>query len=271
MRIIPDRQGTPCAELRRAHFLAAFCRKVETMRIVSFGRCNFHCPYCKRDGQYVDAAGNIISSGEFPDEVVFAALETALAKGQRIRLSGGDPCMHLRDSLRIAQWAAERGQKLSIAHNGSSPKFVEQMLPYLDYAAIDLKAGDAEEFNFRAGLRNGQGGRMMARSIQVQDMLSRAGVLVDVRTPVFAETTLDDMHRIAELVAADGDVGNEFLTFRAYRPIAGLDWPVPSPEAVGEMAQEVSRQFPELPIGMRARWKGGFTIWRAGKELSRAK
>lgn len=269
MPIIPDRKGIPCSELRRAHFLAAFGREVETVRIVSFGRCNFHCPYCKRDGQYVDEDGNIISSADFADEAVFAALEDAVGKGQRVRLSGGDPCMHLADSLRIAQWARDRGQKISIAHNGSSPKFVEAVLPYLDYAAIDLKSSDLDDFNLRAGLKNGQGARMLARSIQVQDMLSRAGVLVDVRTPVFAETTIDDMLHVAELVVADGDVGNEFLTFRCYRPIAGLDWRVPAPEAVGEMAAEVSRRFPQLPIGMRARWKGGFTIWRGGEEMKK--
>lgn len=268
VRIIPDRKGTPCAELRKAHFLRAFGREVETMRIVSFGTCNFHCPYCKRDGQYIDDAGNIISSRDFPEAEVYTALEDAVAKGQRIRLSGGDPCMHMRESLKIAEWAKEKGQKISIAHNGSSPRFVEAIAPYLAYAAIDLKSPYPDDFNLRAGLVNGQGARMLARSIEVQDFLSRSGVPVDVRTPVFAETTIDDMLRVAELVVAGGDPGHEFLTFRCYSRIAGLDWAVPSAERVGEMVQEVSRQFPGLPVGMRARWKGGFTIWKAGTELA---
>ena len=268
MRIIPE-AGRPAQEVRPAYFLRAFGRPVEEMRIVSFGRCNFNCPYCKRDGQCLDSAGNIITSAEFPEGEVFAALEDAVQKGQRIRLSGGDPCMHLKDSIRIAEWVKERDQKISIAHNGSSPKFVEQMLPNLEYAAIDLKAASPEEFNLRAGLKNGQGKKMLENSLLVQTILANAGIILDVRTCVFSTTTIDDFFRIAELIVKTGNPARKFWTVRTYKPVAGIDWrPLPQ-ETVAEWCQIISASFPELPIGLRAKWEpsGGFQIWKAGKEI----
>ncbi len=267
MRIIPF-GGKPATEVRPAYFLRVFGRPVEEMRIVSFGRCNFNCPYCKRGGQWLDSAGNIITSAEFPDGAVFTALEDAVQKGQRIRLSGGDPCMHLRDSMRIAEWAMGKGQKISIAHNGSSPKFVEQLLPYLDYAAIDMKAATPDEFNLRAGLKNGSGKKMLENSIFVQTILANAGIMVDVRTCVFSTTTLDDFFRIAELIVKSGNPACKFWTVRTYKPVAGIDWrPLPQ-ETVKEWCQVISASFPELPIGLRAKWEpSGFQIWKAGKEI----
>lgn len=269
MRLILE-QGKGAREVRPAYFLRAFGRPVEEMRIVSFGRCNFNCPYCKRDGQWVDFAGNIVTSAEFPDEAIFAALEDVLQKGQRIRLSGGDPCMHPRDSMRIAEWAREKGQKISVAHNGSSPKFVEWLLPYLEYAAIDLKAATPGEFNLRAGLKNGMGGKMLENSLLVQTILANAGILVDVRTCVFSTTTIDDFFRIAELIVKSGNPAYKFWTVRTYKPVAGIDWqPLPR-ETCKDWCQAISEAFPELPIGLRAKWEpSGFQIFKAGEEIWR--
>jgi len=253
-------------ERRKADFLKYFDREVEVTRIVSFGSCNFHCPYCKRDGQQVDQNGNIIRSVEVSDEEVFKILQKSLDAGERIRLSGGDPVMHPRDSLEIAKWAASQGQKISMAHNGSSIRFAEMMAPYLEYAAIDLKGDNGDELAFRAGLPSRSGKKMLESTIRVQDLLSSSGVLVDIRTPVFGDTTLDQLFSMAELILKGGDTGNEFWTLRKYNEVRHCDWIQPRGETISEYAQIISEKFPELPIGVREKWSnGGFVIYKGGE------
>lgn len=140
-------------EIRKAYFLKDFNRTVEDMMIMSFGSCNYDCPYCKRDGQFKDENNNIVRSSDYSWDLIKTRLDDSAGKGMKVRLSGGDPCMYPKESLQIAEYMSrEHNQKISIAHNGGSPKFVEKILPYLDYAAIDIKGDTNEELCFRAGI-----------------------------------------------------------------------------------------------------------------------
>ena len=248
----------PCGETRRADFLKYFGRNVETTRIVSFGSCNFHCNYCKRDAQFVDDQGNIIRSVLFDwENEIKPMLVKAIENGERVRLSGGDPVMHQKESLFIAKWAMDNyGKKISIAHNGSSLSFVKKIAPYLDYAAIDLKGGTAKELALRAGLHSEVNGQFMLDStIKVQNYLSENGVIVDIRTPVFDTTTLDDLRKMASLITAGGNLDNKFWTLRAYKKVKGCDWGEPNQNDVLEYAKILSKEF-NIPIGLRLKWSG---------------
>jgi len=259
-----------CGEKRSADFLRAFDREIETTRIVSFGTCNFHCAYCKRDGQFTDGNGNIVRSVPVSLEEVKAILRPYLEKGERIRLSGGDPVMFPKESLEIAKWAwDEFGVKISIAHNGSSLRFVQSLLPYLEYVAIDLKGGTPKELAFRAGIPEASGEKMLNSTLKVQDFLSKCGVLVDIRTPVFGDTTLDDLYNMAELITKDGDPTKEFWTLRAYKRVRGCDWLEPNQDTLFEWAKLVSKEFPTLPIGLRLKWsrQKEFVILKGGKKI----
>jgi len=244
---------------------------VETTRIVSFGSCNFHCAYCKRDGQFTNSDGSIVHSVPVTMAELKQILRPAIERGERIRLSGGDPVMFPRESLEIAKWVmGEYGKKISIAHNGSSLRFAQSMAPYLEYAAIDLKGANGAELALRAGLPSAESGEHMLRStLEVQDYLSEAGVLVDVRTPVFGDTPLDDLYRMAEMITLDGDSSKEFWTLRAYKKVRGCDWLEPSQDTLDQWAQMVSEEYPTLPIGLRLKWSGQkkFKIYKGGEEV----
>jgi len=251
---------SPLKETRKADFLAYFGREVETTRIVSFGSCNWHCAYCKRDGHTVDSDGNIVRAVEFSDFEVFEVLEKALADGERIRLSGGDPVMHPADSLKIAQWAMKRGHRISIAHNGSNINFAKMMLPYMDYVAIDLKGDTPRELAKRASISTFEAEKMLKSTIDTQELFASNGVLVDVRTPIFGDTTIDQLYRMAEMILSNG-VQNRFWTLRKYNRVKHCDWLVPDGEYVSELAQRVSEAFPELPVGIKEKWRNSkFTI-----------
>jgi pyruvate formate lyase activating enzyme len=254
-----------CGEVRKADFLAYFNRPIETTRIVSFGSCNFHCQYCKRDGQWVDSNGNIIRASEVEDSLVFEKLEMALERGERIRLSGGDPVMHPKDSLKIAKWAMEKGQKISMAHNGSSVRFADMMLPYMDYVAIDLKGHNATEYANRAGIPLTSSANMLQSALDVQNLFAQNGILVDIRTPIFGDTTLDSLCQMAELILKNG-VENKFWTLRKYNKVKHCTFLEPQGEYVSELAYQVSEKFPELPVGIKEKWKNSsFNILQGGE------
>jgi len=261
INLIPH-DGRPLGEVRKAHFLKAFGLPAENMSIVSFGSCNFHCPYCKRDGQYIDQNGNIYTSREFDFSDV---LKKIVNSENRIRLSGGDPCMFIQESLIIARTVYEQtGRKISIAHNGSSLAFIKQIAPFLEYAAIDLKASNANEFALRAGFNaTNLGDKMLKSSLAVQTFLTvEKGILVDVRTCVFSDTTLDDLLEIAKLISLNNDINKVFWTIRGYNPVAGIDWKKPVHHSLLQMIDDVSSEFPYLKIGYRNKWEDSkFHYW----------
>ncbi len=247
--------GEVGGEVRPLYFYRAFGLAVALARIISFGACNFACPYCKRDGAFRDDDGSIVTAVETGIEQIYRVCDDAVEKGQTVRLSGGDPVVFPKESLAIAEYMRTRhGAKISIAHNGSSPAFAARMAPYLDSAAIDLKAVP-EEMNLRTGLVNGTGAKMFYRAVETQDILSSNGVLVDIRTPIFGTTTLDDMLRLAEEIVRGGRADREFWTWRLYKPVRGCDWSAPNREAVVWMIGEVKARFPDLKIGLRAKWE----------------
>ncbi len=244
-------------EIRPLYFYKAMGREVEDARIISFGACNFSCPYCKREGNFRAADGSIISAVDCTIEDLFAVVDDAIAKGQVVRLSGGDPVVFPEASLAIARRVKEKGGRLSIAHNGSSPRFVKKLLETgaLESAAVDLKA-PRHEFGLRAGLKNGTGEKMYERSIETQDILSASGVLVDVRTPIFSTTTVDDLLEMAADIVRGGRGDNEFWTLRIYKPVVGCDWEPPrSIEYVVWMIGQIKAEYPNLKIGLRAKWE----------------
>ncbi|MFA6995350.1 MAG: radical SAM protein [Patescibacteria group bacterium] len=259
IRCLPYK-GKVGEEIRPLYFYKAMGIEIVDARIISFGACNFSCPYCKRDGNFRNADGSIVSSISATIEDLFKVVEEAVEKRQAVRISGGDPVIYPEASLLIAEKVKGLGGRLSIAHNGSSPQFIKKMVDAgLESAAIDLKA-PAALMNSRTGLNNGSGKRMYQKSIETQDLLSSSGVLVDVRTPIFSNTTLDDMLELAKDIIAGGDGKNEFWTWRLYKPVAGCDFDPPrNIEGVIWMINEVKKNYPSLKIGLRAKWEpGGF-------------
>ena len=247
-------------EVRKAYFLKAFGRAEESMAIFSFGACNYNCPYCKRDGQFKSDGGQILRARTYSWGEIKTHLDRAVAAGQRIRLSGGDPCMFPKQSLQIAEYVwNEYGQKISIAHNGSSPALVEELLPYLDYAAIDVKGATDESLARRAGLKPGRG--RVERTLGVIETLAAADVLVDARTCVFGDTSREELLAIrAVLLDVARSNGGVFWTLRKYNEIASCDFVPGDATLIKAYAEELAT--PELKVGFRDKWTGAtFSIF----------
>ena len=256
-------------EKRQADFLRAFGRSVETTRIVSFGACNFACPYCKRDCQLLDSNGLPIRAHDVTLDEIKGAVKPHIKAGERLRLSGGDPVMFPKESVELGKWAKEEfGEKISIAHNGSSLRYAKMMSQYLEYAAIDLKGYNGRELAFRAGIPEKAGDNMLKSTLAVQDYLAAEGVLVDVRSPIFKETTLDHLYTMASMICRGG-TENKFWTLRAYNPVKWVDWEGVNQDTLLQYAEVISAEFPDLPIGLRLKWSGQkeFAIFKGGKKI----
>jgi pyruvate formate lyase activating enzyme len=239
-------------EVRKAHFLKVFNRKPEDMQIISFGKCNYNCPYCKRDGQFKNENGNIIYSYDVTMEQVKKVIDTAISKGRRIRLSGGDPCMFIEESLHIAKYVMKKhGQKISIAHNGSSLKLINQLLPYLDYVAIDYKGGTAGEIAYRSNTKEKEDS--IETILKIIDVCKQNNVLCDVRTVVFGDTSYISLLSIAEELQK---YDNVFWTLRKYVKVEGCNFKEASVDLVRKYVDELKTTYDSLNIGMRDKWTG---------------
>ncbi len=245
-------------EIRYAYFLKAFGRVEEKMAIFSFGACNYNCPYCKRDGQF-KCGGQILRAQEYTWETVKGFIDEAVSSGKRVRLSGGDPCMFPEKALWIAKYVWETyGEKISIAHNGSSPELVDKLMPYLEYAAIDMKGATDESLARRAGLTLRAG--RVERTLDVIRMLAKNGVLVDVRTCVFGDTTLEELISIRKMLLDVSQGDNIFWTLRKYNEIASCDFIPGDAELIKKYAEILAT--PRLRVGFRDKWTGAtFSIF----------
>ena len=240
-------------EIRKAYFLQAFNRETEEMAIISFGGCNFHCPYCKRDCQYIDSEGNVIKTKNVSMLDLKAMIDTECNKGRRVRLSGGDPSVYPKESIEIAKYVKENyNSKISIAHNGSNYNYVKSIIKYLDYIAMDYKAFYKENLDKITGVKNP---KMYQK--EILQLCQDNNVIVDVRTPIFEDTTIEELREIARIIS---QYNNVFWTLRKYNEVKGCDFKVPTMEYVTELAEQLSKEF-NIKIGTRNYWKGGFEIF----------
>ena len=114
------------------------------------------------------------------------------------------------------------------------------------------------------------GERFFKLSLETQKIVTDAGALLDVRTPVFGDTPIAEMRRLGEHIAAN-DLSRTFWTWRMYKKVQGCSWTVPEKEAIFEMMREVSADFPKLWMGVRAKWqRGGMVYLREGRILNSA-
>lgn len=260
-------KGQPLSEIRPAYFLKAFNKEVLNMRIFSFGRCNYSCSYCKRDGYNKDDL-DINGAVDVSEEEFMKAVDDAILKKQVIRLSGGDPACYPTFSKTVLQYAKRRGAVTSIAHNGSAPYFVESIVKYLDFASIDFKASAYKKLAEIACIDDNMSKICFENTIKTINILAQNGVYVDVRTCIFDETKIEELDKIAGYIQDGGYNENKFWTLRTYSPVEGCDKRGKTEEEMRKLALSISQKYPKLKIGVRMKWAPeGFLYFLAGEEL----
>lgn len=247
--------------IRGAELGNAVARSLPINRLISYGDCNVACPYCKRDCQFIDADGSVLSSVNVSIDDVLRLCLWGLERGETPRFSGGDPVSFKRETLAIAEYIyTQHGKKVSIAHNGTWGQSINALVPYLSSAAIDLKAVP-EKIGMIMGIKISAGDSVYNQSLKTQAIISHGDCLLDVRTPVFGDTPIADMLHLGRDIVRVNDLSKTFWTWRLYKEVEGCDWQVPEVQQVTAMMLAVSQQLPELWLGMRAKWQAGGMIY----------
>lgn len=251
------------------HTEGKIAKALPVNRIISYGECNVACPYCKRDCQFVDGEGRTIGTKTISITELAELCLKAISNGETPRFSGGDPVSFKRETQVICEYLyEEHGAKSSIAHNGTWGASIAKLAPYLDTAAIDLK-GTPDKIGVIMGVKQSAGAALYIQSLKTQKTLTEAGVLIDVRTPIFGTTTPEDMAHLAEDILSNSSSEKVFWTWRLYKPILGLTWEKPALDKTLEMMKLVSEAYPKLWMGVRAKWQdGGMLYCRGGMFLN---
>lgn len=266
--IIPY-EGKLFQETRNAYFLKAFGEDVKEMRIIPFGRCNYACPYCKRNG-YDKKDSSITGSIEVEEEEILFAVEDAVTKHQIVRLSGGDPCTYTNLSIKVLERVKQLGGIGSMAHNGSSPEFIEYLVDkqLLDSISVDLKGKDPQSLQRVAGIPEELSYFMWSKTLATLEILKKAKhIKIDIRTCVFSDTTYEELLSIGKIIKQYSNK-NVFWTLRIYSIIDNFSRETKTVEDMKQLAKLLSSQLSDLKIGIRVKWeKGAFFYYFNGKEV----
>lgn len=240
-------------EVRYAHFMQEIGHSGTpvAMKILSLGMCNYSCPWCKRNGhRRVDG---IIQGSEWVElKDIVAKARQHIERGYAIRFSGGDPCC-CSEAVKVMVKAIKKaGGMVSIAHNGSDPEFVEQLLEYTDFWAVDLKSINPEKFRILTGTGR-KSEKYLENTLQSIQLISLHGTPLEVRTVVFSDTEEDELQKAAEFLASCRNE-NLFWTLRLYDGKTTEKFKAPAFEDVLIKAKKVKQRYSRLKIGIRVKW-----------------
>lgn len=95
--------------------------------------CNFACPYC-HNAEIILPRDNDLVSGE----KVLTMLSTVQDFTKHIVISGGEPTIH-PELVDFCKMLKDRGLCVKLDTNGTNPKMLGDLVPFVDYVALDIK------------------------------------------------------------------------------------------------------------------------------------
>ncbi len=69
------------------------------------------------------------------------------------------------------------------------------------------------------------------------------------------------MLKIAKLITKDNNIDNIVWTIRRYNTVEGCNFKSPSIEETKNKIKIIKSKYPNLKIGMRNEWEGGFNYY----------
>ena len=238
--------------VRKLPFYEHLGRKNESATILKIGACNFNCPYCFRYSQSEPHQ-------TLPLWKLLKIGMDAINQDMIIRLSGGDPVATSKESVEMVKFFyQQKGEKFShgrvaVAHNGSSPSFVKKIAPYLEMIALDVKTVP-EKYPEITGLPSKKdfGKTLFEKSLQSIKTAEKHGILVEIRTPIFRETTYNELEYIAnELEKLDLNKDRTFWTLRIYNSVKTCDWSEVTEDQIYPDLKKIGKHFKKINIGLR--------------------
>jgi len=95
--------------------------------------CNLRCPFCHNWRIVIDPKPPFLQ-----EEAALKILESRKKYVDAVVVTGGEPTMH-REVPKFLRKLKEKGFAVKLDTNGFYPHVLEECLPYVDYAALDVK------------------------------------------------------------------------------------------------------------------------------------
>ncbi|RLC78469.1 MAG: anaerobic ribonucleoside-triphosphate reductase activating protein [Chloroflexi bacterium] len=96
--------------------------------------CNLRCPYCQNK--------TLVIPSLYPpflrEEYISGELDRRFSFTKFLTITGGEPTLQ-RDLVSFCRRYSKRGYSIKLDTNGLRPKVLKQVLPYLEYVAMDVK------------------------------------------------------------------------------------------------------------------------------------
>jgi pyruvate formate lyase activating enzyme len=109
--------------------------------------CNFRCPYCHNPG-LVDPE---LFTDPIPFEPLYNFLEERRGWLEGVVFCGGEPTLQ-DDLLETIRKVRSLGYAIKLDTNGSRPDVLANILPSLDYIAMDIKAPFGSDYESACGV-----------------------------------------------------------------------------------------------------------------------
>ena len=192
--------------------------------------CNMDCWYCHNRALW--------ERGELKDEEEVAAfLMKRRGFLDGVVVSGGEPSLQ-SDLMLFVRRLKDMGYLVKLDTNGLLPEVVEEMLPLIDYIALDLKAPP------------GALDKVVSFDIsdepiwRTAEMIMQSGVGYEFRTTMMPLLTVDDVETIARRVS-----GAQRYALQQYRKVEGRVCPDPlKPETIKKAAEAASKHVQNVIV-----------------------
>lgn len=138
--------------------------------VVFFKGCPLRCPFC-HNPELQENDGK----GEMSWEDVMAFLSARKGKLDGVVLSGGEPLMQ-PDVVNLAKQIKKLGFKIGVHTSGVYPDKLREMVPYLDWVGLDVKA-PWDKYDVLSGRPN-----MVVKVQESLKFLLEQGIAFEART-----------------------------------------------------------------------------------------
>ncbi len=169
--------------------------------------CNFNCYYCHNRHILPKQAV------QYHNEYVLEEIKNRQKLIDGVVISGGEPTLQrgLKEFITRLD-----GLAVKLDTNGTRPEVIEELIPYLDYIAMDIKA-PFEKYSSITGVETD----VEALKTSVE-LIRNSGLQYEFRTTMVPELTPEDIKSIAQTIQ-----GAENYSIQQYVPVKGY---APAPD-----------------------------------------
>lgn len=196
------------------------------MSLVLFtGGCVFRCPYC-HNPELVDGGR------EVEVEEIILEIEKSKCFIDGVVISGGEPIHQSNEVKEILKYCKTRGLSTKLDTNGYSPKYVKNLIKWLDYIALDIKA----PFNKYEKITKCDKGKEVKRSMEI---CLESDIYLECRT-----TYVPDLIRSNDIIEIARNIDCDLYTLQQFNNKSVLDerlynTRIPSRNELKEIAESI--------------------------------